>query len=345
MTQPSATRVGVADAVPDPGWGGGQRATCWTVATAGPGSAGATTLALAVATAARALLVEADSDGGVLGLRLGAWLYRAAPSVATLLASLGPDARPDVYAHTQRLPSGVRAVLLPVIAEDAVGPVAHLVAALPALRELLPGGQLVLDAGRLRPGSSAMGLAVGSDVCVLVASATVEGLGCLLQRLPALAALLPRLVVAVRGEGPYRPADIRYEVAEAAGRPTPVVFIGTDPRGVAALSRDGHGYRGNRARTALLQATANVIQAAQRIQGSLHDPAAPAPAAGPARDMRPPLSPSSGAALQNVPVALQHLEVDLGRVGPFDPMPERSRHGTSDEETWASDARPGGGPW
>jgi hypothetical protein len=223
----------------------GKLAPCWAIGTAGPGAPGATTLAVALATHSDALLIEADADGGVLGPRYRCWLHDAAPSLASLLASLRPGVTAAaVDDHIQRLPAGGRALLVAPIAEEAVGPVQHLGERLAALRALLVRERLVVDVGRLRPDSAALELARQADALVLVTGSSVEALACLLARLPTLPSQVRRLVVAVRGEGPYRFADIRAEVHARAGRALPVASVPEDPRGVARLSGAPRAGRG-----------------------------------------------------------------------------------------------------
>jgi hypothetical protein len=112
-----------------------QPACCWTVGAAGPGSPGVTTLAVALATVADGLVVEADADGGVLAARYGCWLNDRAPSLASLVTVLRPGVTSAAAAdHIQRLPAGTRAVLGAPDVEEAAGPVEQLVAHLDLLR-------------------------------------------------------------------------------------------------------------------------------------------------------------------------------------------------------------------
>jgi hypothetical protein len=215
---------------------------CWVVGTAGPGSAGATTCAVALATLAGALLVEAGCDGGVLGLRYGGWVGRDAPSLASLLASLEDDSDPDaVIQHAQRLPSGVPAVLLNPTAEEAIGPVERLTLTLPALRRALSGRALVVDVGRLRPGAG-LTMAGQADAVTIVIHPTAEGVGALLARLPVLLAQLPFLVVLVKegtGRAGYPFTNVRDTILDTAwptGGALVVLPLPDDPRGVAALT-------------------------------------------------------------------------------------------------------------
>jgi hypothetical protein len=258
-----ATAARAAGWVPDPVGPGS--AVCCVVGTAGPGSAGATTSAVTLAAVAGGVLVEADADGGVLGLRYGGWLGRDAPSLASLLAALQPGASSQVVAsHVQRLPNGVPAVLVSPAAEEAIGPVARLAEVLPLLRAALPGQVLVVDVGRLRPGP-AIALAGQAEVVVVVARPTEDGMGCLLARLPVLVTQAPRLVVGVRKEGRYPFGNVRDTVTAQArrlGGSVTVLPVPDDPRGVARLAQPPRRgpRRDSRRAGGLAQAVEPVLQ-------------------------------------------------------------------------------------
>ena len=96
---------------------------------------------------------------------------------------------------------------------------------------------MLVDVGRLRPSSPAWRLAGACDVRVVVVRPVLEELEPLLGRLDALAALGP-LVIAVRGAGPYGPAD----VADAVGGRAEVCPVAEDGRGVAVM----YGHRSGR---------------------------------------------------------------------------------------------------
>jgi hypothetical protein len=232
----TGTRLGTQDAA-GPG-------SCWVVGTAGPGSAGATTTAVAMARHASALMVEADGDGGVLGFRYGGWLGREAPSLASLLAALSQGERAAALeAHAQLLPCGVPVVVSAPGGEDAVGPVEQLGRDLPALREALPGVRLVLDCGRLRPEGTGLGLGRQADALVVVLRPSEEGIGTMFTRLHAFQLAAELLVVGVRGEGRYPFGNVRDAIADHSGGSSRVrvVHLPEDPRAVAALARPRHG--------------------------------------------------------------------------------------------------------
>ncbi len=187
-------------------------------------SAGATTLALALAARLGAVIVEADPAGGVLALRHG--LGRE-PGLATLAVARAPV---DIADHAQLLPSGLAAVVAPE-SPERTGQVLRmagdrLVAALAAD----PGRTVVVDAGRLLPGSPALGLAMAARVVVVVARPSAEHLMAAAERV---ADLGDRAGLVLVGSGPYRAADVASQLA------CPVLAtIPDDPR-AAKLLADG----------------------------------------------------------------------------------------------------------
>jgi hypothetical protein len=240
------------------------------------------------------LLIEADGDGGVLGARYGCWLNENAPSLASLLAALHTQTRvSSIEDQCQRLPAGARAALLAPDAEGAVGPVRRLADDLPALRERLGRETLVVDVGRVRPDGPSLRLAAQSDVLVAVATPTVESLGCLLARLPTLAEQVPRIVVAVRGDGPYSLAHIRQIIQMHSDTAIAVIPVPDDPRGVAGLGQaPPAGQASRRARGA-----GALMRSAGALARVLSAPAPPGEGIAAGRSDR---RPSSGA----VPIAL-----------------------------------------
>ena len=261
-------------------------AACAAVGTLGPGSAGASVLAVALAAHVGGFLIEADADGGVAGARYGGWLHEGAPSLASLLVALDTPPGPGagaVQEHFQRLPSGVRAALLAPGAEHALGSVRRLSEDLTALRAALPGRALVVDVGRVRPDSPAMALVQQADVLVAVVRPQVDSLGCLLARLPVLARMVARVVVAVRGVGPYPLPEIRTSVQMACPTAVSVVAVVDDPRGVALLgdpSKPGRvPGRGGRM-SALMRSAADLAAVLSAVAPVRRPPPPPPAAAG-----------------------------------------------------------------
>jgi len=198
---------------------------------------------MALAMYQSALLVEADSDGGVLGSRYGEWLDESAPGLSVLLAAVyAYEGLAAVDDQLPRLPGGARAVLIPPDAEGALGPVQRLVEDLADLRRALAGQTVVLDVGRVRPGSSSLMLAQQADALIAVVKPEIESLDCLMARLPVLIEQVPRFVVVVRGQGPYAVPDIRAALAQRARTRIAVIGVPDDARGVQALIRGRAGW-------------------------------------------------------------------------------------------------------
>lgn len=203
-------------------------------------SPGATTLALALATAwatdsarqSAAVVVEADPAGGDLAARLG---LRAEPGLASLAAEARHGGPIDVGAHAQPLPCGgwvVPAPLSPAAAEACVATLASRLSAAAAPAELT-----VVDCGRWAPGSPADAVLAGCDRVVIVARPDLEGIDHVLVRLEALRGMAgARLALVLVGHRPYAAAD----VAAATGV-ADVAAVPIDGTGAYAVS--GGGWR------------------------------------------------------------------------------------------------------
>jgi MinD-like ATPase involved in chromosome partitioning or flagellar assembly len=181
------------------------------------GAPGATTLVVALASRWRAvigrpaLVVEADPDGGCLAARLG---LAARPGLTELAgASRSGLADPDdvwAFAQVARAP-GRRGDLSVVVGPAASEPAQ---AALRAAAEPLAFGlatslhhDVVVDVGRLRPGSPALPMVAGADARVVVSGAELEAVVALTARRDLLAGLGTWRAV-VSGRSGYAPAEI-----------------------------------------------------------------------------------------------------------------------------------------
>jgi len=205
------------------------------------GSPGATTLALAAAhhwasVADRdAILVEADPDGGVLAARHQIGLI---PGLTELAGSarLGIDAA-DIVGRAQRLRSGVAVVPAHPSSERTQ---AALRAAAGPLAQAFGGvadADVLLDVGRIRPGSPALPLLETVDRLVVVVRPVAELLVVTINRLELLRQIAQVDVVVV-GTKPYGPGD----VAEALG----VGDVMTVPDDAAAVQDDPAAARPGR---------------------------------------------------------------------------------------------------
>ena len=219
-------------------------------------SPGATTALLAAAAVwptADVTVVEADADGGVLAARFGLSLHPEAPTLMSLLAATRHDATAGVVAlHAQRLPGGLPVVCAPSIPEVATPAAAQLADRFEGLTASGTGDVLV-DVGRVRPSSAAWRLASSCEALVVVVRPVVEELEPLLGRLESLSAGR-RLVIAVRGAGPYGTAD----VAEAVVGRADVCSLPEDGRGMLVM----YGHRAGRLdRTAIVRSARRLVEA------------------------------------------------------------------------------------
>jgi hypothetical protein len=180
------------------------------------GSPGATTAALAMAATwpGPVVLVEADPCGGDLALRLtdrrGRFDLADQPNLLTFAAATRRGHRADLLGrHAQTTTGGLRVVRGLASAAQATGMDRLWPAAADALGEAAagdgapdtpPGGDVLVDLGRLWPGSPATPVAAAADLTVVVGAGTTEGLVHLRERVHALTPLGIRLgVVLVAG--------------------------------------------------------------------------------------------------------------------------------------------------
>ncbi len=211
-------------------------------------SSGATTLALALAGCLeRAVLVEADPDGGVLALRYG--LARE-PGLATLAASRA-EAGGSILEHAQALPGGLPAVVGP---ESPAQATRLLATAGKRLLHVLAGAseelQLVVDAGRLGPSSPAAGLLAAADVVLVVARPTAEALVGAAERV---ADLGPSAGLVLAGPGPYRAEQVSAQL----GCPV-LATVADDARAAGTLAEGGSSK--TLARSALLRSARSLAE-------------------------------------------------------------------------------------
>ncbi len=201
----------------------------------GKASPGVTTAVLALAAVwprgRKVLVVEADPDGGVVASRYGL-------SPQTGLASLAAASRrglqtEELWAHVQQLPGGTP-ILLGAPSADQARRVVELVAA--PLAQTLVGEKdldVLVDCGRLRPGSPAGGLIAVAASVFLVTRPRLEELAQLPGPLAQLKTAGRSAGVVLVGERPYRMG----EVAGSLG--TEVVGVVADDPGAASALADG----------------------------------------------------------------------------------------------------------
>lgn len=201
------------------------------------GSPGVTTLAVALAARwpapARALVVEADPSGGDLALRFS---LPSTPGLVSLAAAARRAGDADlVWRHSRGLPGGLLVIAAPPDADQARAALSALApdpaGGVGVLRTAAdqPGTAVVVDCGRVDPGSPALSIVRCSDVVVLLSRARADDLAHLPRRLPTIGSWSPNPVLLLVGEG-YSTA----EVARELGVP-PLGRVPHDPDGAAVL--------------------------------------------------------------------------------------------------------------
>ena len=193
-------------------------------------SCAVTTLAAALAATwperRRVLLVEADPAGGTLAAGAG---WPEEPGLVSLAAAARRGGDPQMlWEHCQQMAGG-RAVLAgPASADEAASALGMLGPLLSRVGDL--DADVVVDCGRLDPGSAALALWEGAERSVLVARphiADLQAVAAWLERRPV---PLGRLGLVTVGDGPY-PDE---EIADALGAEV-LARVAWDPRAVAVL--------------------------------------------------------------------------------------------------------------
>lgn len=191
-------------------------------------SAGATTLAMALAGCCeRAVLVEADADGGVLALRYG--LSRE-PGLLSLAAARSASGE-TILEHAQGLPGGLPVVVGPESPDKATQLLTNAGQRLATLLAMVDGLDVIVDVGRLRPSSPAACLAAAAPVTLIVALPRAEELVAAAERVAAFGAGAGLVLV---GAGPYSAKDVSTHL----GCPV-VATIAEDPRAARRLTEGG----------------------------------------------------------------------------------------------------------
>ncbi|MCU1366089.1 MAG: chromosome partitioning protein [Ilumatobacteraceae bacterium] len=170
------------------------------------GAPGATALALDLARlcGGGTLLVEADPDGGSLAARLDLAMRPGLTELAGA-ARVG-IAADDVWRFAQPIGTGVGVIVSHPAAEQVQ---AALRASVQHVGTALRGssGHVVVDIGRLRPGSPAMGLAAVADTTFVVADNSVESVVALSHRAAVLANIASPQIV-LTSYKPYSSDDV-----------------------------------------------------------------------------------------------------------------------------------------
>lgn len=239
------------------------------------GSPGVTTFSVALAARwpapAHCVLLECDPAGGDLAARFA---LASSPGLLSLAAAARHDTDADlVWQHTQRLPGGLPAVAAPPGADQARAALTALAADHSRHPDLLreaantPGTVLIVDCGRVDPGSPALPILRAADMMLLLARPHADDLAHLAARLPVVARWSTQPGLLLVGAG-HSAAEVTREL----GVPVMAV-IPHDRPGAALLS--GHPTRGRRPSRSPLG------RAASRIAARLAGPLTPAPSPAP----------------------------------------------------------------
>jgi len=196
------------------------------------GSPGATALAVAVAhrlpdcTGRSAVLVEADPDGGTIAARHA----MHGPSGFTALAGAARSAitEADVLRLAAPMSSGVLAFAGHPAGDQAHAALRTGAANLAPVLASMAQHDVVVDLGRLRPGSPAIPLAKACRAIVLVARPVLEQLVAAADRIETLGRLAPVRLVLV-GDRPYGEAEVRRVLGVDQ-----LTIVADDPVAVAA---------------------------------------------------------------------------------------------------------------
>ena len=175
------------------------------------GAPGVTTLAVAVAhhwaavTSRDAVLVEADVDGGVIAARHQLGLVPGLTELAGT-ARLGIDAD-DIVGRAQRFASGVAVIPAHPSSDRTQAALRAAAGHLARAFAALPQHDVLIDAGRVRPGSPVLALLETASRIVIVVRPDAEGLVVAMSRIEFLRQIAPLDVVVV-GTKPYCPGEI-----------------------------------------------------------------------------------------------------------------------------------------
>jgi hypothetical protein len=244
-------------------------------------------------------VAELDPGGGDIVVRFD---LATEPGLVTLAAAGRRGLRATTFSdHTQPLPSVGdgdgpvrRALVAPVAADQAVAALSALRGALPPVLSSL-GADVLVDCGRLDPGSPSQDVATEADLLVVVARPVISEVHHLATRLASLA---PRAVsLLLVGERPYSVS----EVAAAVGA-SPFGALPIDDRAATALTV-GHPNALRLLRRSRLMRDARVVAEAM---ADWLGPLTPSPPPRPptVRPAAPPTSPLTTPPAPHAPPAL-----------------------------------------
>lgn len=184
------------------------------------------------------LLVEADPAGGTLA---GAAGWPPEPGLVSLAAAARRDPGPElVFEHCQALPGGTPVLAGPASPSQARSALSMLLPLFGRFGEL--DAVVLLDCGRLDPGTAGLALLARADLALLVTRPRLADLHSLSVFLQAHGEDLARPVLVLVGRGPYPPSEVAgaFGVEVAAHLPwdpEAAEVIATTPVGSRVLTR------------------------------------------------------------------------------------------------------------
>lgn len=194
-------------------------------------SPGVSTLALLLAAASPKpeVVIEADPDGGCLGARLD---LPDEPGLVTLAAAARRGVHSELLAeHAQPVTATASVIVSPPSAHAVTSVLSTSVEVLCAALRSASTARVLVDCGRLSPGSVAWPLATFSDLVVVVARPRLDEARRLASRVAELRTADVPVGLVVVGEWPYLPT----EVADVAGAEL-LGVIADDARSAAMLN-------------------------------------------------------------------------------------------------------------
>jgi hypothetical protein len=178
------------------------------------------------------LLVEADPFGGVIAARYG---LGDTPGLSSLAAVARRGLTDDVvWQHAQQLPGGVRVLIGPPSADEAHAVLGDLTGALAAWSAAQTAVDVIVDFGRITPGSG-LGPLVGAGVVLVLTRPTTDQLRPAAHRVVSLGNAGADASLLLVGDKPYGAGEVTATLGVAV---TGVVTW--DPRTAAVLT----GMRG-----------------------------------------------------------------------------------------------------
>jgi MinD-like ATPase involved in chromosome partitioning or flagellar assembly len=173
-------------------------------------------LALSWPEGQRPLVVEADPDGGTLAASLG---LAPAPGLLELVARSRSGFDPaGIEATVQPLGRG-DVVVCPASADQTLAALKAMGPGLPRHLAARAGYDVLVDVGRLRPGSEALVFAAAAELLVVMVEPALATLGVLAARVTGLRERA-ELVIVLRGDGyPVREIEAALDVEVLATVP------------------------------------------------------------------------------------------------------------------------------